>query len=130
MARLKTVGTNGKGSEARLCDSAACLRRSAAQLRKSTAELRGSAAGFGWVARPEVLRRAWQCLRGEPRPSEYLRACHHVPPDRIDAPVGSTRRVVAGTNGPHASAVPSFRIFVSFSRDAVITRSERMLGWS
>src|SRR5437773_183449 len=25
-----------------------------------------------WVARPEVLRRAW----GWPRPSEYLRACH------------------------------------------------------
>src|SRR5262245_5253763 len=42
-----------------------------------------------WVARPEVLRRAWapvdivitflgvlQFQRGSPRPSEYLRACH------------------------------------------------------
>src|SRR5260370_41389355 len=27
------------------------------------------------VARPEVLRRAWRACR-DPRPSEYLRACH------------------------------------------------------
>ncbi len=31
---------------------------------------------FSWVARPEVLRRAWNYAK--PRPSDYLRACHPV----------------------------------------------------
>jgi hypothetical protein len=78
MAHLKTVGTNGKGSEARLCDSAACLRRSATQLRKSTAELCGSTAGFGWVARPEVLER-YSEGRGHACEGDTpfgVRACH------------------------------------------------------
>jgi hypothetical protein len=74
MAHLKTGGTNEKGSEARLCDSAACLRKSAAQLRKSTAELRGSAAGFG-VPQPGPTFLPRPTPNRNRRPSTR-RACH------------------------------------------------------
>ena len=40
-----------------------------------------------WVARPEVLRRAWLSSHALPRPSEYLRAGHPA----IDSSTRSTR---------------------------------------
>jgi hypothetical protein len=95
------------------------IRGATVQFRSLSAQIRGSAA--------QVHGRTAQ-IRGPA--SEHLSPGHPSSPDRdrtgIDALGASAERVVAGT----MSAVPSFRISVSFSRDAVITKAERMLGRS